>query len=226
LALGLSGVLVAAAGGSKLVLLLLCAAVTVVLGMGLPTLLCYLLMAVLVAPALVETGVPALVAHLFIMYYSSMSSITPPVGPDNFIAATIAGPPAHPLKVGVLACRLAAPAFFVPFIFAYHPGILFVLGFHWGDLVTLLGVALGIYALNASQSGILLPSLAVDAVGARVLLFAVGVALVWPDWLATTLGAAALLGIHLWVGGRHRFDRTARGTRATHYNAGGSPDRK
>lgn len=209
LALGLSSVLIEAAGGSKIVLLLLCAVVTIVLGMGLPTLLCYLLMAVLVAPALVQSGVPPLVAHLFIMYYASMSSITPPVGPDNFIAASIAGPPAHPLKVGMLACQLAAPAFFVPFIFAYHPGILFVLGFAWSDLLTLVGVVLGIYALNGSQSGVLLPSLMVESVGVRILLFATGMALLWPEWLSTILGCVVLLTIHLWLGAGRKIKAAA-----------------
>ena len=64
-----------------LLLLVLAAVVSIVLGMGLPTIGVYVMLAILVAPALVKVGVPPLAAHLFILYFGMMSLITPPVAP-------------------------------------------------------------------------------------------------------------------------------------------------
>ena len=65
--------------------------VSIILGMGLPTIGVYVMLAILVAPALVKVGVPPLAAHLFILYFGMMSLITPPVAPAAYVAAAIAG---------------------------------------------------------------------------------------------------------------------------------------
>ncbi|WP_085047246.1 TRAP transporter permease, partial [Brevirhabdus pacifica] len=77
LGFNLTYVLVALGGGNPVVLLLLAALICIVLGMGLPTLAVYVLLAALVAPALVETGVPPMAAHLYVLYFGMMSMITP-----------------------------------------------------------------------------------------------------------------------------------------------------
>ena len=77
LALELSNMMIAAAGGNLLILLVLTMCVSIVLGMGLPTVACYILLAVLVGPALEQMGM-SLAAHLFIFYFGIVSGITPP----------------------------------------------------------------------------------------------------------------------------------------------------
>ncbi len=49
------------------------------LGMGVPTTAQYVIISSLVAPALVQMGVAAIAAHLFILYFGTRADITPPV---------------------------------------------------------------------------------------------------------------------------------------------------
>ena len=76
--------------GNMALLLVLAAAIAIVLGMGMPTVGVYVLLAALVAPALTEVGVPPLAAHLFVLYFGMMSMTTPPVAVAAFAGASIA----------------------------------------------------------------------------------------------------------------------------------------
>lgn len=96
----------------------------VLLGMGMPTPSVYLLGAVLVGPMLVNIGVPAMAAHMFILYYACLSAITPPVAVAAFAASAIAR--TNPLDIAVAACRLSVVTFVVPFAFVYSTGVLFL----------------------------------------------------------------------------------------------------
>ena len=118
LALGL----VAAAGGSVLGLLALTALVSIVLGMGMPTVGVYILLATLVAPALVQVGIDPLAAHLFIFYFGMLSMITPPVALGAFAAASISG--AGAMRTGFSEMRFGWSAFVIPFLFVYSPSLL------------------------------------------------------------------------------------------------------
>src|SRR5690606_22116482 len=83
--------------------------ICIILGMGMPVAAAYVLTAMLAAPALMELGVPILPAHLFIVYFSIFSAITPPVAVAAFTAAGIAD--ANPNKVGLEAVRLGIVGF-------------------------------------------------------------------------------------------------------------------
>src|SRR3546814_1100349 len=95
---------------------------SLLLGMGLPTLGAYIVLAVLVAPSMFQLGVEPLAAHLFICYFGVISAITPPVCMAAFAAAAISG--ARPMKTGRTAFRLGIPVFIVPFIMVYHPAMI------------------------------------------------------------------------------------------------------
>ncbi len=110
------------AGRNLPVLLFLTAVVGMVLGMGMPTVAVYVLLAALVAPALVQLGVPALAAHLFVFYFGMLSMITPPVCLATYTAATIGG--CDFWRAGLAGMRLAAVAYVVPFLFALDPVLL------------------------------------------------------------------------------------------------------
>jgi len=121
LGVSLAQTLVDLAGNSLLLLALGTAAASIVLGMGMPATACYILVAVLMAPALVAAGVPPLLAHLFVFYFGNFSFLTPPVALAVYAAASIAGAPF--LATCWQAIRLAMAGYIVPFIFLYKPGM-------------------------------------------------------------------------------------------------------
>ncbi len=124
LAFGLSLALTQLAGGNLFVLLVMSAALATVLGMGMPTVGVYILMATLVAPALVNSGVSPIAAHMFIFYFGMLSMITPPVALAAFAAASLGE--ANPMRTGYEAMRFGWAAFVVPFLFVYSPTLLLI----------------------------------------------------------------------------------------------------
>ena len=94
----------------------------IVLGLGLPTVGVYIIMATLIAPALVKVGVAPMAAHMFLLYFGIMSMVTPPVALSAFAAANIAG--ADVDKTGWTATRIGWAAYIVPFLFALSPSLL------------------------------------------------------------------------------------------------------
>lgn len=114
--------LVTLAGGNALALLILTAVVCIILGMGMPTAIIYVMLAVLVGPALVQLGISPLGAHLFLFYFGMLSMITPPVCLATYAAASIGR--ADFMKTGWTGMRLGIVAYVVPFVFAYHPALL------------------------------------------------------------------------------------------------------
>jgi TRAP-type uncharacterized transport system fused permease subunit len=122
LGFALTLLLVKLGGGNLIVLLIIAALLCIVLGMGMPTIGVYVLLAVLIAPALVELGFDPLAAHMFILYLGMMSMITPPVAIGAFFAASLAG--AEPMRTGFTAMRFGWTAYIVPFLFIFSPALL------------------------------------------------------------------------------------------------------
>lgn len=96
--------------------------VSLVLGMGLTTTACYVILAVLVAPAMIKMGIDPMAAHMFVFFFGMYSFITPPVSLGAFAAAGIAG--SSPMATGYLAWKIALPGFILPFIFVFYPAML------------------------------------------------------------------------------------------------------
>ncbi|MBJ3776605.1 TRAP transporter permease [Acuticoccus mangrovi] len=150
LGLKLSGLIVDASGGSLFIALCLTAVTSIVLGMGLPTVGVYLLLAVLVAPALTQMGVPLIAAHLFIFYYGLVSAITPPVALAAYAAAAIAK--SRPLETSVEAFLMGLAKVIVPFIFVYGPQILLI-GEPVDIVIAIVSSFVGVYALSIATTG-------------------------------------------------------------------------
>jgi TRAP transporter 4TM/12TM fusion protein len=111
------------AGGLLVPSLIVSALVLIILGMGMPTVAVYVMGAALLAPVLIgEFGLPVLGTHLFLLYYSAMSAITPPIAVACFTAASIAN--ANPFSVAPYASKLAIAGYVVPFFFIFNPGLL------------------------------------------------------------------------------------------------------
>ncbi|MEW9672271.1 TRAP transporter permease [Ammoniphilus sp. 3BR4] len=97
---------------------------SMILGMGLPSIPCYIITATMAAPVLAEFGVPVLVAHMFVFYFGIFANITPPVALAAFAGAGIAG--GDPMKTGFQSLKLAIAGFIVPYLFVYNPTMLMI----------------------------------------------------------------------------------------------------
>ncbi len=134
LGLKLSSAIVSLAGGKLFALLVLAMIASLILGMGVPTVAAYLILSILVAPSLIDFGIPAIAAHMYVFYFGIISAITPPVAMAAYVGAGMAEAP--PVKVGFTACKLALPAFIVPYILVYNPALIL----QGGDLLATLQV--------------------------------------------------------------------------------------
>ncbi|WP_224815108.1 TRAP transporter fused permease subunit [Hasllibacter sp. MH4015] len=117
-----SNVLLDLAGVSQLLALFFAMCIAILLGMGMPTTAAYAVAASVVAPGLVELGIPHLTAHFFVFYFAVVSAITPPVALASYAAAGISG--ANPMETSVASFKIGIAAFIVPFMFFYNGNLL------------------------------------------------------------------------------------------------------
>ncbi|CAN0483908.1 unnamed protein product, partial [Discosporangium mesarthrocarpum] len=185
--------LIGIAGESQLVLLLIAAVVCIVLGMGMPTLAIYVLLSALIAPALIEAGMEAIPAHLFILYFGMMSMITPPIALAAFAASTLTK--ADPMATGFAAMKFGWTAYFVPFLFVYSPTLI-LLGEPADIVVNVTTAIIGTYFASLGVVGYLFRPLNPLF---RLLLVAAGLGAMLPYEILEVSGiingAGAALGI-------------------------------
>ena len=166
-----------------------------VLGMGLPTVAAYVVLATLIPTTLTKLGVPAIAAHLFLFYFAILSAITPPVCTGAYVAAGIAN--TDPIRTGFKAMQLGLISFLLPFAFVYEPALLLI--GEWQQILLHVGTcAVGIFfwaiALEAYFRGPV-------ATAARAALFAAGVMLIWPHlWVSAAGGVIGGMTLFLLPG--------------------------
>jgi TRAP transporter 4TM/12TM fusion protein len=174
---GLSFVLtlqiLAASGGMIFVMLLLTALLSILLGMGMPTVGVYILLATLIAPSLVELGVTPLAAHMFVLYFGILSMITPPVAIASFAAANIAN--TSPWQTAFSSLRIGIGIYVIPFVFVLYPEMLTFQGDAnlWMVVPSIMVV---IILLTGSSIGALAVPISMSA---RVVLLALGMLLLF-----------------------------------------------
>jgi TRAP transporter 4TM/12TM fusion protein len=140
LGLKFANAVLSASGESLFLALLFTMAASLVLGMGMPSVAAYLLIVLVMGPALSKLGISLIAAHLFAVYYAMLSMITPPVALAAFAAAPICG--ASPFQVAVESCKIAAVGFVIPFVFVYEPSLLII------DGVNIAGFAWAVFRLS------------------------------------------------------------------------------
>jgi TRAP transporter 4TM/12TM fusion protein len=150
LGFNLTYALVQIGGGSAVVLLALSAIVCIVLGMGLPTLGVYVLLAALVSPALITVGIPPIAAHLYVLYFGMMSMITPPIALAAFAAASIARSP--PMATGWAAMKFGWSAYVIPVLFVFSPTLILI-GAPIDIAVAILTAVIGVWLVSAALAG-------------------------------------------------------------------------
>ena len=138
LALKFAAGVIAASGGTLGLSLLLVIIGCIIMGMGLPTVAAYIIGAVLYVPALEQLGMPALVAHFFVMYYCVLSMVTPPVALASYAAAGLAG--AGPMTTSFAAFRMSFVCFLLPLGFVADPALL-----AQGSLLQILVACVGLF---------------------------------------------------------------------------------
>lgn len=159
----LPGLLLPLAQNNLLLALFLLMISTIILGMGLPSAVSYLLMATLIGPVLGDFGLVPLAAHLFIFYFAMMSMVTPPVALAAYTAAAIAG--AGIMQTGLAAFRFAVVGFALPFAFVLRPELLLLsptgaAADFLPVLVNLSIILIAIIPLAAAVSGFLFKKIA------------------------------------------------------------------
>ena len=188
------------AGGQTALILLLAALISIVLGMGMPTLGVYLLLATLVTPSMVEVGIPPMAAHLFALYFGMLSLITPPVAVAAFTAATVAE--SDFLRTGFAAVHFGWTAYVVPFLFVLAPELLME-GSALQILHTAATAVIGVWLVSAGFMGFFARPLGAIH---RVLFMAAGFLLFFPAGgvsygIWTDVAGACLAGVLALIGG-------------------------
>jgi TRAP transporter 4TM/12TM fusion protein len=167
----------------------------ILLGMGMPTVAVYTLGVALLAPILIgKFGLNLMAVHMFLIFYATLSAITPPVAVANFAAAAIAG--ANPMALGPYACKLTVGGFMVPFFFLFNRGVLMDGGVLQILQHTAIGALMVVYAslaLHGWWGKVPIPW------WARPVLGAASLAMIHPadmiQWPATLVGAALLAAL-------------------------------
>src|SRR5690606_24094310 len=155
---------------------IIAALMCIVLGMGMPTIGVYVLLAVLIAPSLIEVGFEPLGSHMFILYLGMMSMVTPPVAIAAFFAASLAG--AEPMRTGFTAMRFGWTAYIVPFLFIFSPSLLLEDPSVVNTTMTIITAVAGVWLVSAGMAGFLFRHLPVLS---RIGLVAGGAGLLLPD---------------------------------------------
>jgi len=199
LGLKFSAMMLAFSGGNIVLALLLVILASLILGMGLPVTAAYIVLIILVGPALTEEfGVPLLIAHLVVFWYSQDSNVTPPVALAGFAASAISG--SKPMETSFQAWKYAKGLYLIPLFMVFNESIVLGGPLHyvlWNGFLAIIALV----AFAAMLEGFLFAAL---SVALRVLLAPAIVLVFWPDFRLELVGVIVMLGVLCmnWAAGR------------------------
>jgi TRAP transporter 4TM/12TM fusion protein len=208
LGLKFSSIVIEYAGGSLLLTAIFTALVVWVVGLAVPVTASYIICAVIAAPALINLGVPAFAAHMFIFYYAVLSEVSPPTALSPFAAAAICK--GDPYKTTLQTWKYVAPAILVPFMFVLGDSgtSLLLMGStkalanaDWWQIAWIsFTAAVGIVCLAGGLQGWFIEK---TQLFERVVMVVAGVALAYPDNWADLVGFAGFIVVLLTQTMRH-----------------------
>jgi TRAP-type uncharacterized transport system fused permease subunit len=182
-------VLLDLAATSQLLALFFAMCIAILLGMGMPTTAAYAVAASVVAPGLVQLGIPQLTAHFFVFYFAVVSAITPPVALASYAAAGISG--ANPMETSVASFKIGIAAFIVPFMFFYNSAIL--MDGTWFEVIRAgLTATFGVFLLSAGVQGWFVGGRA--AWFLRLALIFAALCMIEGGWITDLIGVAVAAG--------------------------------
>ena len=190
LGLKFSAMMIAFSGGNLILALILVVIASLILGMGLPVTAAYIVLIILVGPALTEEfGLPILVAHLLVFWYSQDSNVTPPVALAGFAGAAISG--SKPMETSVQAWKFAKGLYLVPLFMVFNEAI--ILGgpvplVLWTGAIAVVALA----GFAVALEGFLWRAM---PLWQRVLMVPGVIAVFWPDLRVEGAGVVLILGL-------------------------------
>ena len=226
LGLKFSSIVIEYAGGSLLLTTIFTALVVWVVGLAVPVTASYIICAVIAAPALINLGVPAFAAHMFIFYYAVLSEVSPPTALSPFAAAAICK--GDPYKTTLQTWKYVAPAILVPFMFTLDKtgtGLLLMgsikglMQADWMQIAwTSVTAVVGVICLAGGLQGWFIEK---TNVFERVVMVVAGVALAYPSGLTDLIGFVgfALVLLTQWL--RHQKLKRASDSPLPHLNLPG-----
>jgi TRAP transporter 4TM/12TM fusion protein len=178
----ITALVITISAGSLFIALPIVMLASILFGMGLPTVVCYVLLAATVAPSLINLGVTPMAAHLYIFYFGMLCMVTPPVCFAAYAGAAIAE--AEPMKTGWTAWTFALAGFLLPYMFVYNNSIL-LMGSVMNILFSILTGAIGVICLGAGITGYLRKAASFPE---KILLLAAAFLLIKPGWATDLIG--------------------------------------
>lgn len=196
-ALAFSRELVGAVGDNLFLILLMGAFSSFVLGLGMTITACYIFLAIVMVPALVQLGIDPLAAHLFVFYWGVLSEITPPVAICVSAACGLAG--SNFMQTGWTAMRLGAVKYIIPFFFVYNPALL-THGVWWEVLMVTSFAVIGIFYLGSALEGYLWGIGELRTID-RIPLIIGGLLTAFPEMMTSVIGIVLLGSVNglLWL---------------------------
>ena len=192
LGLKFSGLMLSLSQGNLFVALILLLLASLVLGMGLPVTASYVVLIVLAGPVLInDFGLPVLIAHMLVFWYSQDSNVTPPVCLAAYAAAGIAG--SNPMRTGLQAWKYAKGLYLIPLLMVVHPEL--ALGGAWPIVIG--KAAMAMVALAAFAAALEGQSLRRLTVGGRIVLLVGAATAFFPSVLVGGVGALAVIAYTL-----------------------------
>jgi TRAP transporter 4TM/12TM fusion protein len=177
--------------GIKVLAILLIGLASLVLGMGLPVTASYIVLATLAGPALLDMGVPLMVSHMIVFWYSQDANVTPPVSLASFAGAGIAG--ANPMRTAFTSWKLAKGLYIIPIVMAYRP----LLGvgdkydlFRWDVGIAMIATTLGLLSFASAFERYFLRRATLME---TILLWAAAAGLLWPEYWTNLVGLVFLV---------------------------------
>jgi TRAP-type uncharacterized transport system fused permease subunit len=189
LSFALTLILVKLAEANLFLLLIAAGGIGIVLGMGMPTTAVYILLATLMAPSIIETGVSKMAAHMFVLYFGMLSMITPPVALAAYAAANISK--AGVMETGWAAVRIGWVKFVLPFMFVLSPTLLMI-GTPAAIVYDSITACIGVYIATVGIVGYFQ-----RAIGPllRLVMMAAGAAAILPDSAVVLPGFISAIGV-------------------------------
>ncbi|MGR3709366.1 MAG: TRAP transporter permease [Alterinioella nitratireducens] len=185
-----SSLLLGLAEASQLLALFFAMCIAILLGMGMPTTAAYAVAASVVAPGLVQLGIPALTAHFFVFYFAVVSAITPPVALASYAAAGISG--SNPMETSMASFKIGISAFVVPFMFFYNSAIL--MDGTWFEIIRAAATAtVGVFLLSSGVQGWFMGGRM--AWFMRVAIIAAALFLIEGGWVSDVLGIGGAVAV-------------------------------
>lgn len=184
----ISSLIIVLAAGEPLVALAMTAVLAIILGMGLPTTAAYLILATVVAPPLVQMGVPLLTAHMFVFFFGCISTITPPVALASYVAAGIAGSDIN--RTSWTAFAYGITSYILPFMFFFSPALLME-GTGFEVVIAIVTGLVAVFCIACAVVGYFLHK--VNVIG-RIAMAAAGLLMMHQE-INSSISAALIIGV-------------------------------